>query len=146
MQDQSILTAFLDGINEVFSIMFTESCEIRFLNKNNKVNIYNETKGKEYSEPINLVAKIVESVNIPENPNFKNILSITVTIPTKQLIDNNIPHETLEDLENLEKALITYKDVTYEVSKVTLKTLIVDKWQMYQLDCIHTRGVTYVFN
>lgn len=136
MANLEIQNAFLDGIEEVFQIMFTDVAELRLLDEENtKVNVYNETLEKVYKEPVNLVAKVTTTFTQGELYVESVKIDAVFSIPTKQLITNEIPHETSEDLELLKKAKFTYKGFDYLIKKVTPKTLVADMWQVYDFEC-----------
>lgn len=137
MADLEIQNAFLDGLEEVFSIMFTDRLQLRLLDEESTgVNIYGEdTTSKVYLEPIQLIGRIRTTFTQGENPVEGVQIDAVVTIPTKQLITNNIPHQTDSDLDILKKAKFSYDGFDYLVEKVTPKTLVADKWQMYDFSC-----------
>ena len=137
MADLEIQNAFLDGLEEVFSIMFTDRLQLRLLDEEStEVNIYGEdTTSKVYLEPIQLIGRIRTTFTQGENPVEGVQIDAVVTIPTKQLITKDIPHQTDSDLEILKKAKFSYDGFDYLVEKVTPKTLVADKWQMYDFAC-----------
>lgn len=136
MADLDIQNAFLDGIEEVFSLMFTNRLSLRLLDEEStKTNIYEETPDKVYRDPIALIGRIQTTFNQGEDPIESVNIDAVITIPTKQLISNQIPHETREDLETLKKAKFIYDDFEYLVDKVVPKTLVADKWQLYDFMC-----------
>lgn len=136
MADLSIQNAFLDGLEEVFSIMFTDRLLLSLLDEENtQVNIYEETSRKVYLDPIQLIGRIQTTFTQGEEPVEGVQIDAVITIPTKQLITKQIPHLTDEDLETLKKAKFTYDGFEYLVEKVVPKTLVADMWQMYDFNC-----------
>lgn len=136
MADLSIQNAFLDGIEEIFSTMFTDRLQLRFLDEEaTQVNIYEETTEKVYSDPIPLIGRIQTTFTQGENPIESVQIDAIITIPTKQLITKQIPHESVTDLETLKKAKFAYDGFEYLVEKVVPKTLVADKWQLYSFEC-----------
>lgn len=136
MADLSIQNAFLDGIEEIFSIMFTDRLQLSLLDEEStQTNIYEETDNKVYSTPISLIGRIQTTFTQGENPVEGVQIDAVITIPTKQLITKQIPHETNADLESLKKAKFAYDGFEYLVEKVVPKTLVADKWQMYSFEC-----------
>lgn len=136
MADLDIQNAFLDGIEEIFSTMFTDRLQLSLLDEEStQVNIYDETPDKVYLSPIPLIGRIQTTFTQGENPVEKVQVGATITIPTKQLITKQIPHQTEKDLETLKKAKFSYDGVEYLVDKVVPKTLVADKWQMYDFIC-----------
>ena len=143
MADASIQNAFIEGINEVFSIMFTEECVWYRMDQNSSspINIYKEQKEIVYFPPIKVVAKVVLNVSDPNNAFEENKVSSIVTIPTKQLIENSIPFYTEEDIKSLEKGYFKYSDITLNIDSVTPKTLVADIWQMFEFKCSKVKRV-----
>lgn len=136
MADLTIQNAFLDGIEEIFSIMFTDRLQLSLLNEEaTQTNIYEETPNKVYLDPIQLIGRIQTTFTQGENPVESVRIDAVITIPTKQLITKQIPHLTDEDLETLKKAKFAYDGFEYLVEKVVPKTLVADKWQMYSFEC-----------
>ena len=137
MQDYSeIQNAFLDGLDELFSIMFTDKIKLSLLDEEStKVNIYDESPNKVYTSPISLVGRVTTTFTQGEDPIEGVQIDAVITIPTKQLISNQIPHESDDDLETLKKGKMSYGEFEYLIEKVTPKTLIADKWQMYDFYC-----------
>lgn len=136
MADLEIQNAFLDGIEEIFSIMFTNRLLLSLLDEEStKTNIYEETPDKVYLSPIQLIGRIKTTFTQGEDPVESIQVDAVITIPTKQLITKKIPHETEEDLETLRKGKFSYDGTVYLIEKVTPKTLVADKWQMYDFMC-----------
>lgn len=136
MADLEIQNAFLDGIEEIFSIMFTDRLMFSLLNeKATRTNIYEETSSKVYLDPIQLVGRIQTTFTQGEDPVESVQTDAVITIPTKQLITHGIPHQTEANLETLKKAKFAYDGFEYLVEKVVPKTLVADKWQMYEFRC-----------
>lgn len=136
MADLTIQNAFLDGIEEIFSTMFTDRLQLRLLDEEaTQTNIYEETTDKVYLDPIQLIGRIQTTFTQGENPVESVQIDAVITIPTKQLITNQIPHEMESDLDTLKKAKFAYDGFEYLVEKVVPKTLVADKWQMYSFEC-----------
>lgn len=136
MADLSIQNAFLDGLEEVYSIMFTNRLELRLLDEDEtEVNIYGESPEKVYQKSIQLVGRIQTTFEQGDDPVEGVKIDAVITIPTKQLISNQIPHQTEENLETLRKAKFSYDGFEYLVEKVVPKTLVADKWQLYEFSC-----------
>lgn len=134
--DLSIQNAFLDGINEVFQIMFTDECKMYLMDTDSTVtNIYKESKKKTYKEPVDIVAKIVVGSKHDEDPFMGNAITATITVPTKQLLQNGISFQTEEDLDNLCKSKFHFDGVTYLTDVVSPRTLVAGIYQMYEFKC-----------
>lgn len=132
-----IQNAFLDGMEEVFHILFTDSIVFQFLDEEATVtNIYDETSEKVYSSTeYSLIGKAVLTSEHGEEPVSTILVNCTITIPTKQLIKNQIPRATEEDLHKLEQGIFTYKGMRYIIDSVNPKTLVADEWQFYEFKC-----------
>lgn len=137
MADLSIQNAFLDGIEEIFSTMFTNRLYLSLLDEEGTtVNVYGESSDeKMYLSPIQLIGRIQTTFTQGEDPVEAVNIDAVITIPTKQLITHQIPHQTESDLETLKKAKFAYDGFEYLVDKVVPKTLVTDKWQMYDFMC-----------
>ena len=136
MADLSIQNAFLDGIEEIFSIMFTDRLLFSLLDEEETyTNVYDETLDKVYLDPVQLIGRIQTTFTQGENPVESVQTDAVITIPTKQLITKQIPHQTREDLEILKKGKFSYDGFEYLVDRVVPKTLVADKWQMYEFRC-----------
>lgn len=139
-----IQEAFLDGINEVFTTLFTNRVMFSFLDKEQteeELSIYGEVPKKYYHEPIALVANVFLESEKYEHPDkqFKN--TAVFKVPTRQLIINNIPH-TQADLPALERGKIHFNGVDYLVDSVKPHTLVADVWQMYVFNCTELGDTT----
>ena len=78
-----IQNAFLDGMEEVFKIMFTDSVLFQFMDEERTAtNVYDESPEKVYSEPAySLVGKVVLTTDHGEEPVSTNNVSCVITIP-----------------------------------------------------------------
>lgn len=134
--DLSIQKAFVEGINEVFSIMFTEKVKIYLLDtEKTKENIYGEAKEKTYKKGIEIVCKIIYNVSESNKELSKNIIKANITVPIKQLLENKILFNSVDDIRYLECAVFEHNGNIFEVDEVTPKTLIAEMWQMIDFNC-----------
>lgn len=132
---QRISEEFLDGIYEIFSILMTDQIFLKLLDKLNTVtNIYEETKRKKYLEPIQLVGKFSLLINQGEEDVEGNQAYATFTIPTKSLLENNIDISP-RNYDTLEKGVITYDGVDYDIKQVRPMTNIDNVFQFYVFYC-----------
>lgn len=135
MAQKRLSEEFLEGIYEVFDILMTDQIFLKLLDEKNTVsNIYKETVNKKYFEPIQLVGKFSMTVEQGEEVVEGTQDYVTVTIPTKSLLDNNVDI-TPQNYDTLEKGVIVYKDVEYTIAKITPKTNIDDVFQFYVFYC-----------
>lgn len=132
---QRLSDEFLNGIYEAYSILMTNQIFLKLLDeKNTETNIYNETKGKKYLDPVQLVGKF--SMDREQgDEDVEGIQDfITVTIPTKSLLVNNIDISP-DNYETLQKGVIEYKGVDYEIAEIRPKVNIDDVFQFYAFYC-----------
>ena len=135
MAQKRISEEFLDGIYEVFSIMMTDQIFLKLLDEKNTVtNIYEETNKKKYLEPLQLVGKFALSVAQGEQEVEGVQDYVTVTIPTKSLLDNNVDISP-QNYDTLEKGVIHYDGVDYEIKQVRPTTNIDNVFQFYVFYC-----------
>lgn len=135
--DTSITQAFLEGMQEVFSTMFTDQIFLKLMDlENTEVNIYGESADKVYREPVQLVGKIVLSNSQEDTPESEIRTSATIRIPTKEFIDKEISFYSQEDLETLKKGLIVYREEEYEIQDVVPCTNITDTYMFYDFTCL----------
>lgn len=123
-------------MEQVFSIMFTDQIRLYLLDEEvTETNVYDETVKKRYKKPIQLIGRVVADFEKGENEVQGIEVSATITIPTKQLKKNNIPHATMHDLEVLRKGVLSYNNFNYLIEEVKPKTLVADMWQFYDFTC-----------
>lgn len=135
-ENNSIQKAFLDGIELVFSLMFTTHCKMYFLNEESvEKDIYDEVENKSYGEPVDLVAKVIYDHPKGEEPEETVIRKATIKIPTKQFIDKKISCLYEADWEKFRKAKFEYEGTTYLVDAVKPMTLVADIWQFFEFYC-----------
>lgn len=132
---QRLSEEFLEGIYEVYSTLMTNQIFLKLLDENTtKTNIYEETKDKKYLEPIQLVGKFTSSLEQGEQEVEGIQEYVTVTIPTKSLLDNGIDI-TPQNYTTLKKGVIEYKGVSYEIESVRPNVNIDDVFQFYVFSC-----------
>lgn len=138
-QYPSIQTAFKDGLETIYGTLFTDSLYLYLLDKAETIpNIYEEAPEKVYAEPIKLVGGVRLNVSISENPAIPATLVVkdaVIKIPTKQLIENNIPFTSEDDLKELRKGRFVYKKVEYLIDYIRPQTFVADMWQVYAFEC-----------
>ena len=135
MAQKRISEEFLDGIYEIFSILMTDQIFLKLLDdKSTVTNIYEETKQKKYLEPIQLVGKFSLSRSQGEEVVEGTQDYVTATIPTKSLLENNVDISP-QNYATLEKGVIQYDGVEYEIKQVIPKTNIDNVFQFYVFYC-----------
>lgn len=144
--DKEIHKAFLDGIHEVYSIMFTDGkndgIELFLLSDDNYTSIYKERKVKRYKKPVLLVAKAVSGMQVNDVEVGINILDNPVfTVPYKSLLENNIECQTEKDWEYLNRSFVKFHDVYYEVKKARPNTFIEDSFMTVVFECEYRKDI-----
>lgn len=135
MAQNRISEEFLEGIYEIYSLSMTNQIYLKLLDETKTVtNIYEESKQKNYFEPIQLVGKFTLSKSQGEEDVEGVQDYVTVTIPTKSLLDNNIDISP-KNYSTLEKGVIHYDGVDYEVKQVRPMTNIDNVFQFYVFYC-----------
>lgn len=135
MAQKRISEDFLEGIYEIYSILMTDQIFLKLLDENSTVtNIYGETKQKKYLEPIQLVGKFSLSISQGEEYVEGNQDCVTATIPTKSLLDKDIDISP-QNYSTLEKGVIYYDGVDYEIKQVKPVTNIDNVFQFYVFYC-----------
>jgi len=131
-----IQNAFLDGMEEVFSIMFSDAVYVSLLDEEStEVNVYGETPSKVYHEPKKLIGRVKTDFEKGEEPIQGIEIDALITFPAKQIINSDLPYQSLDDFETLRRGKITFKNVSYLIEKVQPKTLVADAWQFYDFYC-----------
>ena len=143
MADKSIQKDFIEGVYEVFSIMFNDgkSDGIFFypLHTSPKLNVYREEKFKKYTRPSLLVAKVSLTPTQGEEARetIKGVAKFTV--PYKSLVNNNID-VSYQNLVELRKGIIQYKDTLYEIDNINPSTFVEDTFLTYVFECTERIG------
>jgi hypothetical protein len=131
-----ISDAFLEGMQELYSIMFTKEIYLSLLKEEVDLNIFRETEEEEYHDPIAITGKVaVSTESADEREALENVkYDFIFTIPTKELIDKSIPHRP-QDFLLLKKAKITYQNVSYDINYVQPTTNIEGVYLFYMFYC-----------
>lgn len=135
MAQKRLSEDFLEGIYEVYSTLMTDQIFLKLLDEDSTVtNIYEETKEKKYLAPIQLVGKFTYSVSQGEQEVEGNQEVVTVNVPTKSLLDKGV-NLAPENYKTLEKGVISYEGVDYEIKQVKPTTNIDNVFQFYVFYC-----------
>lgn len=145
--DKEIHKAFLDGIHEVYSIMFTDGVndgiELFLFSEDNNTVLYRERKVKRFKKPVLLVAKVVSGMQVNDVQVGIKILDNPVfTVPYKSLLENNINCQTEKDWEYLNSSYVKFHDMFYEVKKVSPNTFIEDSFMTVAFECEYRKDIT----
>lgn len=128
-----IQSAFLDGIEEVFSTLLCNHLLLYFLDEESTTvdSLYGETTYKKYLEPYELIAKVEYVHPKGESPEETVIRTAKFRVPTKQFVTLGIPFLAEEDWERMRKAKLVYEGTEYLVDTVEPMTLVADIWQFF---------------
>lgn len=135
MAQKRISEEFLDGIYEAYTLLMTDQIFLRLLDENSTVtNVYQETPNKKYLPPIQLYGKLDGSREQGEEYVEGVNDLIQITIPTKSLLINGVDISP-QNYETLQKGVMSYKGIDYEIKMVVPKTNIDDVFQFYTFHC-----------
>lgn len=135
-QDLSIQKAFLDGMKELWDVIFT-TVELMLLDTDKTIvnDVYGEVVGeKAYLPPLILPARIdLELHSLSDDTEGKSY-NAKFRFPTKVFLDNNIDLSD-KGLDVLRKAKIGYQGVEYEVQDIKPQTNIQGMYLFYLFLC-----------
>ena len=135
MPRKRISDEFLDGIYEVYSTLMSDQIFLKLLNEGKtSTNVYNETTDKKYLAPIQLVGKFSMSMTQGEEVVEGIQDCVTVTVPTKSLLLNNVDISP-SNYDTLNKGAISYKGVDYNIIMVKPTINIDDVFQFHVFYC-----------
>lgn len=136
-----IQSAFLDGIEEVYSTLLCNHLFLYFLDdENTEINsLYGETLDKKYLEPYELIAKVNYSHLKGSEPEETVIRKAQFRVPTKQFITLGIPFLSESDWERMRKAKLVYEGTEYLVDTVEPSTLVADIWQFFEFSATEAK-------
>ena len=138
MADENIKRDFIEGINEVYATMFTDGVNdgVYFypLYEPETLSVYREVKYKQYHIPVLLIAKVQVKPTQGEEDIKSTKGDAVFTIPVKSLMDNDI-EVSYNNLANLRKGLMQYKETFYEIDTIEPKVFVADTFMTYQFNC-----------
>ena len=106
-----IARAFVDGLYEVYSVLYQE---ILFypIDPTNLTNVYGESKGKKFLDPVTIFAKVKKAPRGPGRDENEEELDLYVQVPRKSFEIANIPL-TAEGLDQLKRGMFKSFDGLY---------------------------------
>ena len=140
MANTDIQQAFIDGIHEVYSTMFTDGEEdgidLYFLDmKDTKVDdVYRESKSKKYGKPIRLVSHANLSPAVQDVPIMDVKYDAVFKVPCKEFLTHEIDVSP-SGLDTMRKGKINFKDKDYEIINILPTTFVRDVFLVYQFVC-----------
>lgn len=140
MAQQDIQQAFVEGIYEIYSIMFTDGeedgIELSFLDESGtKVDsVYRESKNKKYEEPIILCGRATLSPEKSEDIIHDVEYDAVFKFPYKSFLDHDID-VSIAGLERLRKAKLTFHGKDYNVFNIIPTTFVENVFLVYEFRC-----------
>ena len=146
--DKEIQEAFVDGMNEVYSVMFTDGVndgvKLYLLDPSTEGGFYKESKVKKYKKPVLLVAKAQTNMKVKGDEvvesDIKNLPKFTV--PYKSMRDNNIPCHTENDWDILKRGFIEFHEAFYEIKSAKPQTFVEDLFLTILFECEYRKDIT----
>lgn len=146
--DKEIQEAFVDGMNEVYSVMFTDGVndgvKLYLLDPSTEGGFYKESKVKKYKKPVLLVAKAQTNMKVKGDEvvesDVKNLPKFT--IPYKSMRDNNIPCQTEKDWDILKRGFIEFHEAFYEIKSAKPQTFVEDLFLTILFECEYRKDIT----
>ena len=146
--DKEIQEAFVDGMNEVYSVMFTDGVndgvKLYLLDPSTEGGFYKESKLKKYKKPVLLVAKAQTNMKVKGDEviesDIKNLPKFTV--PYKSMRDNNIPCQTENDWDILKRGFIEFHGAFYEIKSAKPQTFVEDLFLTILFECEYRKDIT----
>lgn len=146
--DKEIQEAFVDGMNEVYSVMFTDGVndgvKLYLLDPSTEGGFYKESKVKKYKKPVLLVAKAQTNMKVKGDEviesDVKNLPKFTV--PYKSMRDNNIPCQTEKDWDILKRGFIEFHEAFYEIKSAKPQTFVEDLFLTILFECEYRKDIT----
>lgn len=148
--NKEIQDAFVDGINEVYSIMFTDGIsdgvKLYLLNPSTSGGFYKESKVKRYKTPVLLVAKAQTNMkdrgDAIADSEVKDYPKFTVTY--KSMRDKGVPCQSESDWDILKRGYIEFHNAFYEIKNVKPQTFVEDVFLTVVFECEYRPDVTGV--
>lgn len=147
MADESIRKDFVDGVQEIFTTLFTDGekdgINLYLISDKTKTNIYGESKYKVYKAPKLLVAQV--KLNPTQGEQDVKVIkdNAVFTVPLKSLLNQELG-VTNADLDEMRKGVIEFHGVFYTIDNIIPKSYITDVFLMYQFVCTEDKYVTSV--
>ena len=146
--DKEIQEAFVDGMNEVYSVMFTDGVndgvKLYLLDPSTEGGFYKESKVKKYKKPVLLVAKAQTNMKVKGDEviesDIKNLPKFTV--PYKSMRDNNIPCQTEKDWDILKRGFVEFHEAFYEIKSAKPQTFVEDLFLTILFECEYRKDIT----
>ena len=146
--DKEIQEAFVDGMNEVYSVMFTDGVndgvKLYLLDPSTEGGFYKESKVKKYKKAVLLVAKAQTNMKVKGDEviesDIKNLPKFTV--PYKSMRDNNIPCQTEKDWDILKRGFIEFHEAFYEIKSAKPQTFVEDLFLTILFECEYRKDIT----
>ena len=148
MADLSIRKDFVDGVQEIFTILFndgvTDGLDLYLMSENTSSNnVYRENKYKMYKAP----KRLVTQARLTPTQGEKDVEVIkdkaVFVVPLRSLQDNNLG-VTNNDLDIMRKGMIKFHGVYYTIDNILPKAYIEDVFLMYYFVCTEDKYTTEI--
>ena len=135
-EQKQISTAFLDGMYELFDIMFTNHIKLSLMDEEQTDidDLYKESEHKKYLEPVEILGKVVPDLLHAENPKMGVEKTLTITVPAKSFIEHGIDTSP-QNYDKIRKARVTFEGVDYSIVSFKPKTLVAETYLFYEIKC-----------
>jgi len=132
-----IAQAFLEGIKEIFTIMFTNEVYYYLLDEDETdVNVYGESTKKVYKEPVKLTCNVKSPIKEEDDLYIEDVkIDAVIKIPALIMMESTLSFQTAESREVLMRGKISYGGIDYLIDRIESTTLIDDTWQFYVFYC-----------
>jgi hypothetical protein len=148
--DKEIQDAFVDGLNEVYSVMFTDGVNdgvnLYLLDPTTNSGFYKESKVKRYKKPVLLVGKAQSNMKVKGEEvvesEVKDLPKFTVTY--KSLRDKGVACQTEKDWDILRRGFIEFHGAFYEIKTVKPMTFVEDVFLTILFECEYRGDITSI--
>lgn len=149
--DKEIQDAFVDGLNEVYSIMFTDGVNdgvnLYLLDPDTEGGFYKESKVKKYKKPVLLVAKAQSNMKVRGEEVVETEVNNLpkFTVPYKSMRDKGVACQTEKDWDILRRGYIEFHGAFYEITSVKPMTFVEDVFLTVLFECKYRQDVSSIF-
>lgn len=147
MADVNIRKDFVDGVNEIFTTLFSDGAsdgiKLYLMSDKTKTSVYGESKYKKYQAPKMLVAQ----ARLTPTQGEQDVEAIkdkaVFVVPLKSLQERGLG-VTNADLDIMRKGVIEFHGVFYTIDNILPKAYIEDVFLMYHFVCTEDKYVTII--
>ena len=135
-----IQKAFIDGVEQIYSTMFTDGVndgvELFYLDEDStKVDsVYRESKVKKYKDPIMLVANAKLSFTDQEEYVMDKKYDAVFKVPYKSLMEHDCD-VSKDGLKVMQRGKIDFHGVSYKIDEIKPTTFVENVFLIYEFCC-----------